>query len=99
MRSLGICAALALAACSASSTYSDGGLTTEAACDAISTARCNKRQTCEPATLVAEFGDVSTCTAREKVSCIASVNAPGSANTPETLQACTNAFDGLSCAD
>jgi hypothetical protein len=98
MRSL-IVPLVAFAACS-SGTNSDGGTpTADSACTALAAARCNKQQQCEPATVTFNFGDVATCTAREKIRCLNSLAANGTGNTAATVQGCADAYPAWTCPD
>jgi hypothetical protein len=88
-----------LIGCSGSSTPDSGSLTPDEACAAIASVRCAKRQTCEPGTLTAQYGDVTTCVARDKANCVSSFSAPGSGNTPAATKACADAYPSWSCPD
>ena len=77
----------------------DAGPSADEACTALATARCAKRNECEPATLTATYGDLSTCIGRDKLSCLASVSAPDTGNTPTSLQTCAGAYAAWDCAD
>jgi hypothetical protein len=98
MRSLIVPLTLLLA-CSSGSSADSGSLTADEACAAIASVRCAKRESCEPATLTAQYGDVTTCIARDKANCVSSLSAPGTGNTPATVKACADAYPSWSCPD
>lgn len=89
----------ALAACSPGSGPDGGALTADTACAARAAARCNKNEQCEPATVTVQYGDVATCSAREKTRCLNALAAEGTGDTPATVQACADAYAAWTCPD
>src|SRR5689334_22936122 len=72
----------------------------EMACTDAAEARCFKREACTNGTgIVRSYGDMDTCLLREKLSCMVSVGAPDSANTPTAQEACAAAIPDMTCAD
>ena len=71
------------------------GPTADEACTSIAAVRCAKRQECEPATFVTTWGDLATCTGRDKLACLASITAPGAGNTPYAAWQCPDWFNGV----
>jgi hypothetical protein len=78
------------------------GLTADAAdgvCTTVQTGFCQKLQTCQPDVLAASWGDLATCIARNKLSCAASLQAPGVTVTPAQATACSAAYQAPACGD
>ena len=105
----GVIASLPLGCSSSSSTAdADAGAdagpvvvsaSADAACTALAQAICDRTSACTPFALSAIYGDASTCLAREKISCTATLAAPSAGATPTTAQACADSFPSLSCDD
>ncbi len=74
-----------------------GGATPEAACDQFTNTICKKIKTCQPETFNFAYTDLATCVARTTIACKSTLAAKGTADTPSSLQACTGAYDALSC--
>jgi hypothetical protein len=86
-----------LSACGSSNS---NGVTTDKACSDIAQARCDKRMACTSgAGITRTYGDMATCLAREKLSCMIGLDAPMTGNTPSTTEACVAAFASYSCTD
>lgn len=106
-------ASTALFACggsSGSTTPSDGGVDAAtdggpdpaaitAACTAWAIARCERVSTCEPTTIPARYGDLSTCQAREILVCQQRLVAPGTSATPAATTTCATSISTISCSD
>ena len=75
-----------------SSTTQGAGLTSDKACSDFATAQCNKLEQCEKNGIAARYGDTVTCLSRQKLSCMNGIEAPGTGNTPTTLEACVAAL-------
>jgi hypothetical protein len=85
---------LALVACGAVSQTADQ------ACGDVAQARCGKRMTCTNGTgITRTWGDMTTCLAREKLSCMIGLAAPATGNTPAQVEKCVVAMAGESCSD
>jgi hypothetical protein len=82
-------------------TGTGGGMqiTDDAACTMSAQARCMQQQSCTPNSLQIDYGDLTTCEARIKASCLASLAASGTGNTAEGVAACANAYGTWSCSD
>jgi hypothetical protein len=71
----------------------------DTACEQFSDALCKRIQECAPIFIQYSYGDVATCSARSKLSCVPTVNAPGSALSGAQIAACANALPTPSCDD
>jgi hypothetical protein len=113
-RAVLLCALSLATECSGSSSSSGGpngdagtadGQAAEAACTELAQVGCQKRQACtntvypEGALIVHNFGDMNTCVERQKASCLAGLQAPGTGSSPNAIGACVTAFAGWSCTD
>jgi hypothetical protein len=78
--------------CNSSSTQGAAGLTNDKACSDLATAQCNKIEQCEKNGVQARYGDITTCLSRQKLSCMNGIVAPGTGNTPTTVEACVVAL-------
>lgn len=74
-------------------------ITADQACTSSAQARCTQEQTCVPNTLAIDYGDLTTCEARLKASCLASLGAVGTGTTIDGVASCANAYTGWSCSD
>nr|HEX4315206.1 hypothetical protein [Kofleriaceae bacterium] len=77
----------------------DGAISIDDACTQSATQRCTKLETCSNPDLEKRFGDLATCEAREKLTCVDALGAPDNANTAAAVAGCTAAITGESCAD
>jgi hypothetical protein len=69
-------------------------------CGAFAQAWCAKRQACTNGTSITrDWGDMSTCLAREELSCTNSLGAPRTGKTTALVEQCTTALSSASCAD
>ncbi len=74
-------------------------LTADKACTDLATARCMQLQSCEPAQLSGLYGDVATCEAREKLSCMPSLSGlTGSSATADQYEKCAGALAASACS-
>jgi hypothetical protein len=67
------------------------------ACDPIVAAACAQMASCAPLLLGTSFGDIGTCLARLKLSCVLEYGAPGSGWTADGMIACAEAIQSASC--
>jgi hypothetical protein len=67
------------------------------ACSAYAAAVCNKLAGCEQSRMVADYGDMGTCTSRRTAQCMAAAVAPGAMLTPPMLDACSTALQAANC--
>lgn len=74
-------------------------VTVEAAPQELSTAVCDKLNSCTPASIAQIFGDVATCKARSAISLKSTFTAPGTSVTSAQLGSCFDAIQSASCAD
>ena len=92
LRSLLLIAPLLFAAC--------GGTSADTACTDSATARCAQRSMCTGGVGITKtFGDMTTCLAREKESCLNALAAKDTGNTPARTEQCITALKSESCAD
>jgi hypothetical protein len=75
---------------------SDAALTAFQACGVVVTSICDKLQLCAPYLLETEFGNVSTCYRRQKLTC-SSLLATGSGANISNLEACAAAYALATC--
>ena len=90
-----------VAACSEDKTLdcSTSDVTPDQGCAAFADAMCSKLDSCFRLELATRYGDVATCVAREKLSCLAALAAPGTTNTPAKVRSCGCALGLISCTD
>jgi hypothetical protein len=74
-------------------------ITADQACTSSAAARCMQQQTCAPNTLAVDYGDLTTCQARLKANCLASLAAADTGATIEGVAACATAYAGWTCPD
>ena len=74
-------------------------VTADQACTNTDKAICAKLDACAPLLIQTQYGDTTTCADRFKLTCVPSLAAPGTSQTPTTLDACAKAIAGVSCAD
>jgi hypothetical protein len=78
----------------------DGGtLTADQACGDNASARCQKIATCSSELMTTTYGDEGTCAAQLKLNCLNGMSAPSAGGTPQTTEACAQAFATWSCDD
>lgn len=87
---------LVVVACGDGST-STPAVTADSACTSASTALCAKFDSCAALLISTQYGDQQTCAARAKLSCIPSLAAPGTSQTPASLDACAQAIGATTC--
>jgi hypothetical protein len=81
------------------STTTPTPITADQACANADTALCNKLDSCASLLVQATYGDAAGCADRAKLGCVPSLAAPGTSQTPTTLDACAKTIAGVSCAD
>jgi hypothetical protein len=86
-------------ASSDSASTSDGGQSADPACKDYAYARCTRIQSCSPTELVLAYGDVATCEAYYRQSCLYAQQAPSSGSSVAHVMACTAAIPGWGCSD
>ena len=76
------------------------GTSAATACSDAATARCTQRASCTNGVSVTKvYGDMTTCLAREKLSCLDALAAKATGNTPDRVEMCVTAIKTESCAD
>src|SRR5579862_3583374 len=91
---LGWFSLLCFASCGSSEPSAD------TACSDLAKVRCAKRTSCSNgASITSVYGDMSTCLAREQLSCTVGLAAPQTGNSPTKVEECVAAYPGFSCAD
>jgi hypothetical protein len=91
--------ALLLIGCGASG-VDIGNATIDSACGDIAKAKCDKVKSCtNGAGISRSWGDMTTCLAREKLSCTLVLQVPMNGNTPAATEQCVAAYASYSCAD
>lgn len=90
---------LVVLACGDSSTSTPAPLTADQACASTDTALCGKLDSCAQLVIQSQYGDANACAERLKIQCVPSLAAPGTSQTPATLDACAKAIAAISCAD
>jgi hypothetical protein len=96
----------AVAACSSSSS-NNSGVSIQQACSDVAQARCNQRSECSLPqgttgtgfNVLENYGDMTTCLAREALACQNGLSAPQTGNSPATVEKCVVAFSSYTCAD
>ena len=68
-----------------------------AACQAFGAAICARLGACSPAILASEYGDPSTCAARNANACMLGLHAPDSVSSAAGVMSCGNALAMVSC--
>ena len=77
-----------------------GGTSGDSACADSAAAHCAQRATCTNSVGITKtYGDMTTCLAREKLSCTNALAAKGTGNTPDRVEQCVAALKTESCAD
>jgi hypothetical protein len=72
-------------------------VTADQACTDLAKARCLQLQSCAPARVSSVYADLATCEAREKLSCMPSLGAPGTSATPDRYEKCASALGASAC--
>ena len=68
-------------------------------CSEFAASVCDRLNTCAPFIIRFAFGDRATCVARQALSCIAEVTAPGTGATAAKMLACGDSVAAGSCGD
>lgn len=77
-----------------------GGTSADKACTGLANAQCMLRQSCtNGAQITKAYGDLATCVARSKMTCIAALAAKGTGNSPSKTEQCVTATMTESCSD
>ncbi len=87
---------IGLVACSGSTTGATSS-SAEAACASLVQAVCGKLDACYPLVIRVSYKDRAQCEERQTASCLKTFSAPGSSITTAQADACTNAYEALSC--
>jgi hypothetical protein len=74
-----------------------GGVSADKACTDLALSLCTQIQSCAPALISLNYGDVATCQARAKIGCLPSLMAPSTSATPDKLDGCASALTSASC--
>lgn len=84
-----------------SPTDSGGGPTAQDACSASAQAQCAKRDSCSTNhyLIARTYGDMTTCVARLRDTCVDALSAPGTGNGAANVMACASAYSSISCVD
>lgn len=94
LRVAGIVLALVFASCGSS------GSSSVQACTDLARARCARTAACSNGTAITRtYGDMSTCLAREQLTCTIGQAAPQTGGSPITAEQCAAALARISCAD
>lgn len=83
-------------ACSSSSSSS---VTAAQACADVAAARCQIVQQCNPQGLLNTYGDLTACESTQAATCVTTLAAPDTANTPAHTEGCAQATPSQSCDD
>ena len=90
MRKISLVMALVAAGCGSS-------VSPDKACTDLAAAFCTEISNCAQPLITLGYGDVATCQARLKLSCLPSLMAPSTSATPDKLDSCATALNGASC--
>ncbi len=88
---IGLAGGAVIAACSSVSATQ--------ACTDLSTAICDKLNTCAPPLVQQAYGSVTTCAARTSISCNSALALKNTSDTPDLAENCSKAYATLSCDD
>jgi len=69
------------------------------ACADLSTAVCNKLNSCAPTLVVEAYGDVGTCATRSALSCNSALALKDTSDTPDLAENCSKQYATMSCND
>jgi hypothetical protein len=83
-------------ACSSSNSTS---VSASQACADVAAARCQKVQQCNPQGLLDTYGDLASCESTQATTCISTLAAPDTANTPAHTEGCAQAEPSQTCED
>ncbi len=89
---------LVVASCGGSSATTFNG-TSDQACSDSAIASCMMRDACHVNQVTIAYRDMSTCIARAKANCVASLAAMDTGRTPANEEACAKAYVSASCTD
>jgi hypothetical protein len=73
------------------------GVTADQACSDSAHLRCEQIKKCSQAEVIDTYGSEGACETQLKLNCINSLAAPNTGSTPETVEACANAYPSVSC--
>ncbi|HEY6458688.1 MAG TPA: hypothetical protein VIY73_01015 [Polyangiaceae bacterium] len=76
-----------------------GGLTVAQACGDRATQYCSRLAACSAERLQVTYGDEPTCVTRQTANCTASQGAPSTGASPQTAEACAQAYPSWDCND
>lgn len=76
-----------------------GAVTVESACKSLAASLCGRIGTCAPFILENGYGGTATCEERVGARCVLTPDLSGVTFSPEAIQACASAYDGLGCDD
>jgi len=91
--------ALAMTACGVAALACSSPVTATQACTDLATAVCNKTSECAPPVFTEVYGDVGTCVSRTTTSCEQALAAPGTGDTPDFTDSCSQGYTSASCTD
>jgi hypothetical protein len=77
----------------------DAGPTLAEACMARANAICALLNNCSPARLQFDYGTTSTCFAGVQATCLNTLSAPSTGNSPEITENCAQAYPAYDCTD
>jgi hypothetical protein len=75
------------------------GLSVSQACTDRATQYCSRLAACSQERVQQLYGDQPTCVSRQTANCTASLGAPSTGSTPETVEACSQAYAAWDCGD
>ena len=75
------------------------GPSADQACTLSAAATCAKIDQCIKNGVVNRYGDLATCQARQKQSCLSALTASATGNTPTFVETCAATIPGASCSD
>jgi hypothetical protein len=76
-----------------------GQTSAERACSDLAVASCQKEDQCVQNAVVTFYGDAATCQARQQLSCLPYLTAPGVTNTTADVENCAAAATAASCEE
>ena len=71
--------------------------TTDEACDSWAAATCARLDSCDQVSMTRTYGEVATCTTRQKIECLANLAATGTVRTTTNVKACGDALATAGC--
>ncbi len=75
------------------------GVSADQACTDFAAAQCAKLDQCVVNGTTGRYGGVSICQSRQKQTCLARLNAPGTGNSPTDVELCAQQLPTASCGD